>query len=180
MDKKSKLISLGIITALTYILASCAIFSPKSIRDIPSIRMNKVKVSPLKNIPQNNVKLSIIDNRDPQFKVDSPALEKELRRVLLLSLDSQGIAINPNSKNVLLVSVQDQALGKFKDGCVKLNAILTLGSLANIYSDATSCFELESPLSNKAIGSDISESYEMALTTIFENLSKNLEKIDKK
>ena len=174
----NKKMTLQFVSTLTFLfLASCATLSPKSISDVPTINVTNVKVPPLKNIPQKTVNLSIMDNRDPQFRQNSPALQAELRRAVTLSLKSQGVAVNQTSQNTLLISVQDVAVGEYKDGCVKVNSMLAIPQVANLYADATSCFEVKSPVSTVSMGSDINESYEMALSAIFQSLGNNLQKL---
>ncbi|MDG0817584.1 hypothetical protein [Bdellovibrio svalbardensis] len=166
--------------ALTFsfvILTGCATLRPTNISNVPTINVANVKVPPLKNIPQKTVSVNILDNRDSQYRENTEALQRELRRAVTLSLKSQGIAVNSTSTNVLLMSVQDQQVGEYKDGCVKMNAMLAIPQVANLYSDATSCFEMKSPVSDVSMGSDINQAYEMALSTVFQNLSTNLLKL---
>ncbi|HWU43877.1 MAG TPA: hypothetical protein VN132_10575 [Bdellovibrio sp.] len=175
---KQNNLQLAILVCSFLSLASCATLSPKSIRDVPKINSANVNVPPLKNIPQHAVNLTIMDNRSPQYKQNSVELQTEVRRAVVQGLKSQGISINQNSTNSLLLSVQDEAMGEYKDGCVKMNSILAISQVANIYTDATSCFEVKSPVSTVSMGSDINESYEMALSAIFQGLSNSLQKVE--
>lgn len=158
-------------------LAGCATLRPTNISNVPTINVANVKVASLKNIPQKTVALNVLDNRDPQYRQDSAGLQSELRRAVTQILRAQGITVSANSTNSLLVSVQDQQVGEYKDGCVKMNGMLAIPQVANLYSDATSCFEIKSPVSSVSMGSDINQAYEMALTTVFQNFSTNLQKL---
>lgn len=161
-----------------FMMSSCAILSPRSISDVPTINVAKIKSPPLKNIPKKILSLKVLDNRDPQFKKNSEELQKELQNVVTQVLKSQGILVSSTATTSLLISAQDQGIGKYKDGCVKINAMLSIPQTANIFSDATSCFEVKSPVSSISMGSDISESYEMALTEVFQHLGNNLQKLE--
>ncbi|QDK37298.1 hypothetical protein [Bdellovibrio sp. NC01] len=158
----------------------CATLSPRSIADVPAINVEKVKMPVLKNIPGNQLNLNVMDNRDSMYRQNTEALQKELRRVITQSLKSKGITVNPSSKNSLLISVQEQKVGDYKDGCVKINGMLAIPDVANVYSDATSCFEMKSPVSTVSMGSDINESYEMALSAVFQSFGTNLQKLNPK
>ncbi len=159
-------------------LAGCATLRPTNISNVPRINVANVKVPPLKNIPQKTVSINILDNRDTEYRQNTEALQAELRRAVTLTLKSQGISVNSTSTNVLLLSVQNQQVGEYKDGCVKMNGMLAIPQVANLYSDATSCFEMKSPVSSVSMGSDINQAYEMALTTVFQNFSANLQKLN--
>lgn len=179
-QRKKNFPALGLFVGFPFFLlslAGCATFHSTNISDVPKINLAHIKTSPLNNIPQNTVNLSVLDNRDPQYRKDTEALQAELRRAITQSFKSQGIMVNPKSPNNLLISVQDEAAGEYKDSCVKVNGLLALKQIANIYSDATSCFAIKSPVSTVLMSGDINQAYEMALTTVFKNFSTNLQKL---
>lgn len=177
MNQRINKVALLVLTLSMMSFTGCATLSPRGIADVPSINVEKVKMPVLKNIPGNQVNLNVMDNRDSMYRQNTEALQKELRSAITQSLKSKGITVNPNSKNSLLISVQEQKMGEYKDGCVKVNGMLAIPEVANVYSDATSCFEMKSPVSTVSMGSDINESYEMALSTVFQSFATNLQKL---
>lgn len=158
-------------------LPACATFSSHGITEVPKINVANVKSLPLRNIPANTLSLTIMDNRDNSLRENTAELQKELQRALTAILKSQGLTVAKENPTNLLFSVQDQQVGDDKEGCVKMNAMLAIPKVANLYSDAVSCVETKSPVSTVTMGSNISQAYEMGLTTVFKSLSGNLQKL---
>ncbi len=155
------------------ILTSCAI-SGKTIRDVPMINPKNIPVSALSALPKRNLSLQVIDER--KDKNQSSELLSEISRAVTEALTREGTTVSTPGANDLTLTVQEYETEKFKEGCVKIVASITIPKKAKLGAEASSCFESKSPFGQK-IGANIGKAYEEALTLIFKNLDQGLAKI---
>lgn len=155
------------------LLTSCA---GRSIRDVPRIDSTKIQIPAMSALPKRDLSLTIVDARQMEFKNQSMELNAEVQRATQEALTRVGITVTALSTNALTLAIQDYSAGKFQEGCVKINGSLVIPQKAKLGSEATSCFEMKSPLGGR-LSSDITKAYQEALSLVFKNLDEAMGKM---
>lgn len=154
-------------------LSACA--TNQTIRDVPTIQSENIKVPTFKGLPKRTVALNVLDRRSEGMKGNTNVVVAEVDRALSEALRSHDIAVSGTGTNELTLTITNEKLGKFNPGCVRMEASMLIPKRARLNAESSSCFETKTPF-GKQIGADITKSYEEALTLILLNLDQALQK----
>ncbi len=158
-----------------FILSSCVI-KGKTIQDVPTIQSSHISIPELPGIPGKALSVSAHDARqEPTY---SKQVRAETERAVTEALLREGFVVTPSADNQLVITIEDHQTEKFKEGCVKLKATLTIPKKAKAHADSSSCFESKNPFGPK-FSADITKAYEEALSLIFKNLGLALAQVPK-
>lgn len=162
--------------ASTTLLSACAT-TRNTIADVPKINPERIQVPAMSALPHRDVALTIVDSRSPVVKDKSLELRSELERSTTSALTRTGINVTAISNNALTLTVQDYSTEKFAQGCVKINGTLVIPKKAKLASDASSCYEMKTPMGGRLMSADITKAYEEALSLVFKNLDEAMGKM---
>ena len=157
------------------ILTSCAM-TGRSISDVPRIDAEKISVPAMSALPNRDMSITIVDNRQAEFRNQSMELKSEIERATQEALTRTGITVSAISTNALTLTIQDYQTQKMQEGCVKVNGSLVIPKKAKLGSEATGCFEMKTPFGGK-MSADITKAYEEALSLVFKNLDEAMGKM---
>ncbi len=163
----------GSLVVIGLTLNGCAI-AGKTIHDVPQIKTENVRMPALSGLPERNLTLRVVDDRNQNKKDNSTEVRGEVERAVKTVLATQGVTVNDNSKSDLVIHILDHQTKDLNEGCVKMTMALTVPKKqARMNSESSGCFEMKSPLGGK-LSADISKAYEESLSLGFQKLDQAL------
>lgn len=155
------------------LFAGCALTDPAK---VPQINAEKLPALHLEGLNPANVDLTVSTTRSAAVqKGSAPAVSEAIREALLSSLERGGIAVRPDSKNKLIVTVADCEGVNTNVECVLTKAALkTPRQQLEVSGQGSHGMEKSAGFGN------LDYAYETALSGIIQGLPKQLKKLQSK